>query len=97
MLEKYLPSASMNYARPVDPELEGLFEQQKRTMDPVERTRLVQEFDRRALSEAYIVPLPWSQRTAVVEDGVRGWHISPSIQIGQDLAAVWLAEAVARA
>jgi peptide/nickel transport system substrate-binding protein len=92
MLEKYVPSASINYAHAEDPELEHLFEQQKRAIDPTERTRIVQDFDRRAMSQAYVVPMPWSARTAVIDARLHGWHVSPSIQVGQDLTEVWLAQ-----
>jgi peptide/nickel transport system substrate-binding protein len=42
------------------------------------------------LTEAYTVPLLWWQRIIVMRSNVRGWGMTPSHLIGQDLETVWL-------
>jgi hypothetical protein len=38
------------------------------------------------------VPLLWWNRIVVTADKFKGWNMSPSQYIGQDLADVWLEE-----
>ena len=59
--------------------------------DRRKRYDLIREFERRALRLAYTVPVLWWQRTVVMDRNVRGWQITPSHYLGQDLAEVWLA------
>ncbi len=93
-LFKYLSSdkSPANYARYKDPVLDELYLKQSRTTDEAERRRLIREFERRVLTEAYQVPTIWWQRIVPHWAKVRGWHISPSHYLGQDLRDVWLAE-----
>ncbi|MGH7059342.1 MAG: hypothetical protein ACREFH_03045, partial [Stellaceae bacterium] len=60
------------------------------TSDPQERANIVRAFERHALSEAYAVPLLWWSRIVVTAAKVKGWSITPSHFIGQDLTDVWL-------
>ena len=60
------------------------------TVDQRQRIKIVREFERRALTEAYTVPLLWWNRTIVTSDSFMGWNMSPSHYIGQDLGDVWL-------
>ena len=48
------------------------------------------QFEMRMLTEAYNVPLLWWQRIVVMSAKVKGWEMSPSHLIGQDLEKVWL-------
>jgi peptide/nickel transport system substrate-binding protein len=57
---------------------------------PPERLKMVRDFERHALTEAYAVPLLWWDRIVVTSAKVRGWSITPSHFIGQDLTDVWL-------
>jgi peptide/nickel transport system substrate-binding protein len=50
----------------------------------------VREFERRAMTEAYSVPLLWWNRIVVTSSTVQGWNITPSHFLGQDLTDVWL-------
>ena len=68
-----------------------LFELQKDATDPAERYKLLRQFEMRMLTEAYNVPLLWWQRIVVMSAKVKGWEMSPSHLIGQDLEKVWLA------
>ncbi len=91
-LAKYLSSdiAPENRARVIDRELDGLFEKQLRTLDQKERIGLIRQFEKRALEQAYQVPLLWWHRTVASHKTLMGWRMSPSHNLGQDLAEVWL-------
>jgi peptide/nickel transport system substrate-binding protein len=81
-----------NYSHHTDRTLDNLFDRQSGEADRRKRYELIREFERRALRLAYSVPVLWWQRTVVMDRHVRGWHITPSHYIGQDLAEVWLAK-----
>jgi peptide/nickel transport system substrate-binding protein len=59
-------------------------------MNVAERTKIVNEMERYSLTQAYNVPLLWWQRIIVNNKRVKGWHMTPSNYIGQDLVEVWL-------
>jgi len=90
-LTRYLSvDLSSNQGKYVDRELDRLFELQKDATDPQERRRALREFEMRMMTEAYNVPLLWWQRIVVMSAKVKGWDMSPSHLIGQDLEKVWL-------
>jgi peptide/nickel transport system substrate-binding protein len=72
--------------------LDGLFEKQRRAVDPDARYRILREFERRVLTEAYAAPTIWWNRVIVHWKQLKGWHISPNHYVNQDLADVWLDE-----
>jgi len=80
----------LNHAGSTDRFLDALFVGQAITGDPGERSKIVREFERHALTEANAVPLLWWNRIVVTSRRVMGWHITPSHFIGQDLGDVWL-------
>lgn len=90
VLTKYLPGAGNNYAHNADPLLQDLFERQKRTLDPVERRRLIAWFESRVITEAYVAPLYWTDQTVALSSEVHGWILTPSYFVGHDLGSVWL-------
>src|SRR5438128_1345839 len=91
-LTRYLSvDLSSNQGKYIDRELDRLFELQKDATDPAERYKLLRQFEMRMLTEAYNVPLLWWQRIVVMSAKVKGWEMSPSHLIGQDLEKVWLA------
>ena len=83
----------VNYSGATDRTLDAFFAGQALTTDLRQRTRSVREFERRALTEAYAVPILWWNRIIVNSSRVRGWDITPSHYLNQDLADVWLAAA----
>jgi peptide/nickel transport system substrate-binding protein len=93
-LFKYLSSdkSPANYARYKDPTLDELYVKQARATDAGERRKLVREFERRVLEQAYQVPTLWWQRIVPHWTKVKGWKVSSSHYLGQDLRDVWLAE-----
>ena len=82
-----------NYARYKDPVLDDLFLKQARAMDPEERKRHLRAFEKRLLDEEvhYIYTLQW-HRIVPHSARVRGWTVTPSHYLNQQLDTVWLAE-----
>ena len=58
---------------------------QAMTTDPRQRAKIVRDFERHALTEAYTVPLLWWNRIVATSAKLKGWNITPSHFIGQDL------------
>jgi peptide/nickel transport system substrate-binding protein len=79
-----------NYSSSTDRYLDALYIGQAVTADQRERARIVREFERHALTQAYTVPILWYNRIVPMTANVRGWNMTPSQYIGQDLADVWL-------
>jgi peptide/nickel transport system substrate-binding protein len=91
-LTKYVsPDLSpIDYSGATDRFLDALFIGQAVTTQPAERLKIVRAFERHALTEAYTVPLLWWDRIVVTSSKLKGWSITPSHFIGQDLTDVWL-------
>jgi peptide/nickel transport system substrate-binding protein len=60
------------------------------TTDLGKRARIVREFERKAMTEAYSVPLLWWNRIVAHSASLQGWNITPSHYIEQDLTEVWI-------
>jgi peptide/nickel transport system substrate-binding protein len=91
-LSRFISSdlSPLNHAGSTDRFLDALFIGQALTNDPRERLKIVRQFERQALTEANSVPVLWWNRITVLSRRVRGWHVTPSHYLGQDLADVWL-------
>jgi peptide/nickel transport system substrate-binding protein len=80
-----------NYSGSTDRFLDALYVGQAISTDSQQRTRMVRDFERHALTEAYSVPILWWNRIVITSANLRGWNMTPSHYIGQDLTDVWLA------
>ena len=80
----------VNFSNSQDRFLDALYIGQAVTVDPRQRAKIVRDFERHALTEAYSVPLLWWNRIIANSTAVKGWHLTPSHYIEQDLAEVWL-------
>lgn len=91
-LQKYLSHdrSAINYAQQTDRVLDDLFDKQSGELDKKKRYALLREFEKRALDQAYTVPTIWWHRLIVHHKPMKGWYITPSHYVGQDLADVWL-------
>jgi peptide/nickel transport system substrate-binding protein len=91
-LAKYLSfnKAPENRSRAIDAEMDRLYAAQSRERDFQKRFDLIRQFEKRALDQAYQVPLLWWHRIVPTHRTVMGWQMSPSHNLGQDLADVWL-------
>src|SRR5439155_533025 len=81
------------HGRYTDRVLDELYARQSRAVDPEERKRLVREFEKRLLDEEahYLYTLQW-HRIVPHSARVRGWTITPSHFLNQQLDTVWLSE-----
>ena len=82
-----------NYSRYTDKTLDELFVKQGRAGDLEERKRYIREFEKRLVDDEahYLYTLQWN-RIIPHNAKVRGWTITPSHYLNDQLDAVWLAE-----
>jgi peptide/nickel transport system substrate-binding protein len=94
-LLKFLSSdkSPLNYGRYNDRVVDELYEKQGRATNPKERLKLLRQFEKRVLDEqAYQFLVLWWQRIVPHWSKVKGWKITPSHYVNQDLRDVWLSE-----
>ncbi len=91
-LAKYLSvdRSPDNRSRSIDRELDKLYDAHMRETDPKKRQAMIQAFEKRLFEQAYQQPLLWWYRIVATHKVVMGWRMSPSHNLGQDLAEVWL-------
>jgi peptide/nickel transport system substrate-binding protein len=94
-VSKYISDdrAGNNYANYKDRVLDDLFDRMNRTTDVAEQKRLMRQFEKRVLDEqAHTFVTLWWYRIIPHRSVMRGWKISPSHYLNQDLSTVWLAQ-----
>jgi peptide/nickel transport system substrate-binding protein len=83
--------ANENYGGYTDGEVDKLFDAMNRTGDEAEQRKLMLAFEKRVLDEqAHSAVTLWWNRIIPHRSYVKGWKISPSHYLNQDLANVWL-------
>ncbi len=92
LLAPYITGSSQNWARFSNPGIDDLYSRQARTLDPVERRKLVIELQKIVLENAYHMPGLWWSRNVVHWAKVKNWVAPPSQFTNQKLQDVWLAE-----
>ena len=82
-----------NYGRYTDRVLDELYDQQSRATDPEERKQYLRQLEKRLLDDEvhYLMTLQW-HRIIPYSAKVKGWKISPSHYLNQQLDTVWLTE-----
>jgi peptide/nickel transport system substrate-binding protein len=82
-----------NFGRYTDRVLDDLFEKQSRAQDLEERKKLIREFEKRLLDEEVhgFYTLQW-HRIIPHSAKVKGWTVTPSHYLNNQLDVVWLAE-----
>ena len=82
-----------NYSRYEDKVLDELYVKQARAIDPEERRKALRAFEKRLLDEEvhYIYTLQW-HRIIPHSAKVKGWTITPSHYLNQQLDTVWLTD-----
>ena len=82
-----------NNGRYIDRMLDELYAKQSRATDPAVRKRYIREFERRLFDEEahYIPTLQW-HRIIVHTSRMKGWTITPSHYLNNQLDTVWLSE-----
>jgi peptide/nickel transport system substrate-binding protein len=89
----YLPASVgiANYGQYEDTREIDLYNRMLRETDPLKQRGLMREFEKYAIdTEAHQLWVLWWYRTIPYRSYVKGWKISPSHFINQDLATVWL-------
>ena len=90
-VQRYLPNYAANYGRFEDPQELGLYNKLLRETDPAKQRSLMREFEKHVLDDqAHEIFLLWWYRTVPYRSYVKGWKISPSHYLNQDLATIWL-------
>ena len=90
---KYLPHAvsTANYGNYDDPAEIELYNGMLRETDFTRQRALMRQFEKLVLdTEAHEIFLLWRYRIVPYRSYVKGWKISPSHYINQDLATIWL-------
>ena len=64
--------------------------QHLRERDTDKRKALIRAFEKRLFEQAYQQPLLWWHRIVPSHKVVMGWKMSPSHNLGAELAEVWL-------
>jgi peptide/nickel transport system substrate-binding protein len=80
----------LNLSRANDVEIDALYEKQLREGDVEKRKALIRALEKRLFEQGYQEPLLWWHRIVLTHKVVMGWKMSPSHNLGQDLAEVWL-------
>lgn len=89
----YLPSnrAAQQYGRFKSEKLEKLFDAMNLTPDPAEQRKLMREYEKEVLDTgAHNFPTLWWYRIIPHRSYVKGWKITSSHYLNQDLSGVWL-------
>jgi peptide/nickel transport system substrate-binding protein len=82
-----------NYARYNDPVLDDLFVKQARALDAEERRKHIRAFEKRLLDEeAHYFTTLQQHRIIVHSAKVKGWTVTPSHYLNNQLDTVWLTE-----
>jgi peptide/nickel transport system substrate-binding protein len=91
-LAKYLSHdrSPQNLSRAIDRELDKLYDEHVRERDPKKRVALIRAFEKRVFEQAYQQPILWWHRIVPTHKVLMGWKMSPSHNLGADLAEVWL-------
>ena len=90
---KYLPHSvsSANYGNYEDPTEVDIYNRMLREADFTQQRDLMRQFEKRVLdTEAHEMFLLWRYRIVPYRSYVKGFKISPSHYVNQDLATIWL-------
>jgi len=91
-LGRYATGSTQNWGRFSDPQVDDLFSRQARSLDPVERKKLINQMERRVLENAYFMPGLWWSRNLVHWTKVKNYVAPPNHYTNQKLQDVWLSE-----
>ena len=89
----FLTTSPVNYGKHKDTVMDDLYSRQSRTLDPDERRRLLRQFEKRLYDDEvhFIMGFQWHRIVPHLAK-VRGWTITPSHFLNQQLDTVWLSE-----
>jgi peptide/nickel transport system substrate-binding protein len=90
---KYLPHSvsPSNYGNYEDPAAVEIYDRMVRETDFPRQRELMRQFEKLVLdTEAHEIFLLWRYRIVPYRSYVKGWKVSPSHYVNQDLATIWL-------
>ncbi len=91
--QKYLPRSvyTENYGNYDDQKEIDLYQQMLHEPDVAKQRALMREFEKQVVdTEAHEFPMLWWYRIIPYRSYVKGWKISPSHYLNQDLSTIWL-------
>ena len=87
----YLPQSDQQYGRFQDSELDKLYKTMNQSGDEALQKEIMTKYQKRVLDEqAHNFSVLWWYRIVPHRSYVKGWHISPSHYLNQDLSGVWI-------
>ena len=92
-VQKFLPTniSPQNYNQYEDAAQNEMYEKMLHETDPVKQRALMRQFETYTLdTAAHALVLVWWNRIVPMQSYVKGWKISPSHFVNQDLGTVWL-------
>src|SRR5262249_37670621 len=92
-VQPYLPASvyAANYGQYEDPPEVALYDKMLRETDSARQRALMREFEKYVVdTEAHEMFVLWWYRIEPYRSYLKGWKISPSHFINQDLATIWL-------
>jgi peptide/nickel transport system substrate-binding protein len=90
-VQRYLPNYAANYGQFDDQSELATYDKMLRQTDFTKQRALMRDFEKQVLdTEAHEILLLWWYRTVPYRSYVKGWKISPSHYLNQDLRTVWL-------
>jgi peptide/nickel transport system substrate-binding protein len=94
MINKHLSAdrSPQNYAGYTDRELDRLYDAQRKELDPVKRKEYVNTFEKRALDEAWTLPVTYMARVIALNAKVKGYVTAPTHVLNTDWRGVWIDE-----
>ena len=91
---KYLPRSvyEENYGNYEDPKVIDLYQAVLHETDPAKQRSLMRDYEVLVLDteNVHTIMMPWWERIVPMRSYVKGWKISLSHYLNQDLATVWL-------
>jgi len=90
-VQRYLPTYAANYGQFEDQPAIDLYNKMLREPDAAKQRALMRSFEKHTLDvQAHEIFLLWWYRMVPHHSYVKGWKISPSHYLNQDLGTVWL-------
>jgi peptide/nickel transport system substrate-binding protein len=92
MFSRFITDGSYNFGRFSEPQVDALYNQQKKEMIEQKRIELVHEMQKPVLEKAWWIPCLWWTRLEVRSARIRNYEPQPSHWLNRRLEDIWLAK-----